>query len=56
VFLNAQVLRIWSETTPRAIFPKRPFGRLADGYEASFLALEGNPLMDFGSTNRIGFE
>jgi imidazolonepropionase-like amidohydrolase len=54
VFTNAELLRIWAETTPRIIFPKRRIGRLADGYEASFLGLEGNPLDDFANTGRIG--
>ena len=54
VFSNAEVLRMWAETTPRAIFPQRRIGRLAGGYEASFLGLEGNPLTDFGNTSRIG--
>ena len=44
---------MWCETTPRAIFPKRRIGRLEDGYEASFLALDGDPLADFGATKRI---
>jgi hypothetical protein len=53
VFSNADVLRMWAEATPRAIFPGRRIGRLADGYEASFLGLEGNPLTDFRNTSRI---
>jgi len=32
------------ETTPRVIFPDRSIGRLARGYEASFVALDSNPL------------
>ena len=32
----------------------RRIGRLADGYEASFLGLNGNPLEDFANTARIG--
>jgi imidazolonepropionase-like amidohydrolase len=53
VFSNAEVLRMWSETTPLAIFPRRKIGRLEPGYEASFLALNGNPLLDFANTGRI---
>ena len=53
LFSNADLLRMWCETTPRAIFPKRRIGRLEDGYEASFLALDGDPLADFGATRRI---
>ena len=50
---NATLLRMWTEATPRAIFPDRRIGSLADGYEASFLALGGNPLTDFGNVRRI---
>jgi len=53
VFSNLEVLRMWSETTPLAIFPRRKIGRLASGYEASFLVLDGNPLVDFANTGRI---
>lgn len=41
---NLALLRMWCCDTPRAIFPDRRIGELADGYEASFLALAGNPL------------
>lgn len=47
------LLRIWCEDTPRTIFPGRKLGRLADGYEASFLVLAGNPLDDFDAVTRI---
>ena len=48
-----QALHEWSVTTPQHIFPERRIGRLAAGYEASFLVLAGNPLEDFGNTRRI---
>ncbi|HYD14141.1 MAG TPA: amidohydrolase family protein [Allosphingosinicella sp.] len=53
LFTNLELLRLWSVTTPRAIFPSRRIGRLADGYEASFLVLGGDPLADFANTRRI---
>jgi imidazolonepropionase-like amidohydrolase len=53
VFTNGELLAIWSEATPHAIFPERKIGRLADGYEATFLALSGNPIADFSNTRRI---
>jgi imidazolonepropionase-like amidohydrolase len=40
-------------TTPRAIFPGRKIGRLADGYEASFLVLDGDPLADWSRAHKI---
>ena len=52
-FDPAALLRSWSETTPRAVFPERRIGRLAPGYEASFLVLDGNPLEDFANVTRI---
>jgi imidazolonepropionase-like amidohydrolase len=53
VFSNLELLKMWSETTPKMIFPKRNFGALKDGYEANFLVLEGNPIQDFGNVKRI---
>ena len=47
------LLKLWAEVTPRSIFPQRPIGFLREGYEASFLALEGNPLDDWRNVRRI---
>jgi Amidohydrolase family len=53
VFDNLTLLKMWSETTPRTIFLNRRIGALNDGYEASFLALEGNPLEDLRNVRKI---
>lgn len=53
VFSNLELLRMWVEETPRTIFPDRRLGRLAPGFEASFLVLEGNPLEDFSAVRAI---
>ncbi len=53
LFTNLDLLRMWSVTTPRAIFPSRRIGVLRQGYEASFLVLGGDPLADFGNTRKI---
>lgn len=53
VYSNAELLKMWSEDTPRAIFPKRKIGRLQQGYEASFLVLNANPLSDFANVKNI---
>ena len=53
VFSNRELLKMWCETTPRAIFPDREIGRLSEGYEASFLVLEGNPIDDFDQIRGI---
>jgi imidazolonepropionase-like amidohydrolase len=47
------LLKLWTEDTPRSIFPRRRIGLLREGYEASFLALEGNPLDDWRNVRRI---
>lgn len=53
VFDNAKLLKIWTENTPQTIFPDRRIGYLQDGYEASFLALDSDPLADFSNVNKI---
>src|SRR5215469_4365080 len=53
VFSNLELLKMWSETTPRAIFPQRKIGALREGYEANFLVFEGNPIQDFRNVKRI---
>ena len=55
IFDNLTLLKMWTETTAKAIFPKRKIGALKEGYEASFLALEGNPLEDLQNVRRIKF-
>ena len=53
VFDRLALLKLWTEDTPRTIFPQRRLGFLREGYEASFLALEGNPLEDWRNVRRI---
>jgi len=53
IFSNLELLKMWTEVTAKAIFPDRKIGILDEGYEASFVALEGNPLEDFGNTRKI---
>ncbi len=47
------LLRMWTNATAKAIFPERQIGSLDEGYEASFLVLEGNPLEDWQNARRI---
>jgi imidazolonepropionase-like amidohydrolase len=47
------LLKMWTETTAQTIFPSRKIGELREGYEASFVALEGNPLDDLTNLHRI---
>lgn len=44
IFDNSTLLDLISSVTPRVIFPDRKIGSLADGAEANFLVLGGNPL------------
>ncbi len=53
VFSNLEMLKIWCEDTPTSIFPKRKIGLLKEGYEASFLVLEGNPVKNFAEVKNI---
>ena len=53
VYSDTTLLRMWSITTPRAIFPGRKLGTLDGGFEASLLVLAGNPLTDFTNVGRI---
>ncbi len=50
---NLEMLRMWSITTPKAIFPKRQIGSLREGSEASFLVLSGNPLQEWSQTHHV---
>lgn len=44
VFTVAEVLNMAVRTTPETLFPGRNLGRIAEGYEASFVLINGNPM------------
>jgi hypothetical protein len=50
---NLTLLNMWTSSTAKAIFPNRKIGNLNEGSEASFLALEGNPVEDLQNVHRI---
>ena len=52
-FDSLTLLKMWCENTAGTIFPKRKIGHLKEGFEASFLALSGNPLQDFSHIKGI---
>lgn len=52
-FDSLTLLKLWCENTAATIFPKRKIGLLKDGYEASFLALEGDPITDFANAEKV---
>jgi hypothetical protein len=47
IYNNLELLKMWCEVTPAAIFPNRKIAKLQEGYEASFLILSKNPLENF---------
>lgn len=53
VFDNQSLLNMWTENCAATVFPDRAIGKLADGYEASFLVLEGDPLNNFDNVDTI---
>ncbi len=53
LFDNLRLLNMWTQVTPKAIFPNRLIGAIREGYEASFLALEGNPLENLNNVQQI---
>ncbi len=53
LFSNFELLKMWTETTPRVIFPRRKIAELGEGYEANFLVLNGNPIDDFSEARKI---
>lgn len=53
VFTNLELLILWCEKSAQSIFPQRKLGLLAPGYEASFLVLEGNPIIEWSNTVKI---
>lgn len=53
VFDRLTTLKLLSETTPRIIFPGRKLGYLKEGFEASFLVLNGNPLNNWSYVDSI---
>jgi hypothetical protein len=53
VFSTGELLKMWCDTSARTIFPIRRIGALREGYEASFLVLNANPIADFGAVRSI---
>jgi len=51
VFSNLELLKMWCENAAITTFPNRKIGHLKEGYEASFLVLNSNPLKDIKKIN-----
>jgi len=52
IFSNLELLKMWCEHAAITTFPYRKIGYLKDGYEASFLVLDKNPIADMRSINK----
>lgn len=52
VFSNLDLLKMWCENSAITTFPKRKVAYLEEGYEASFLVLDVNPLEDITNINK----
>ena len=55
LFSEAELLTMLTEHAARVTFPRRAIGRLADGYEASFIALAGDPTVDFTNIREVRY-
>jgi hypothetical protein len=53
IFTPQQLLHIYCTQTPQHIFPRRKIGLLNEGYEASFLVLNQNPLVKIEGIKNI---
>lgn len=53
IYSNLELLKMWCEITATSIFPNRKIAKLQEGYEASFLVLQQNPLENFDHAYNI---
>jgi Amidohydrolase family len=53
VYSNLELLKMWCETTPLAIFPNRKIASLKEGYEASFIVVKENPIENIQTLSHI---
>lgn len=52
LFTNLELLKMWCENAALTTFPHRKIGYLKEGYEASFLVLDMNPLENLKEVNQ----
>lgn len=50
---NWTLLNMWTRNCASMVFPDRKVGRIENGFEASFVVLDGDPLTDFSNTRKI---
>ncbi|MCC7246725.1 MAG: amidohydrolase family protein [Saprospiraceae bacterium] len=53
---SPRLLNLLVEKSAQAVFPDRKIGRIAEGYEASFLVLDANPTENIMKVRVIGFK
>jgi Amidohydrolase family len=53
IFSNENILTITTKETPKLIFPNRKIGEFEEGFEASLLVFDNNPLDDYKILNAI---
>lgn len=53
IYSKLEMLKMWCETTTQLVFPTRKIGFLKNGYEASFLVLNNDPLENFEAVKNI---
>ncbi|MFZ4634233.1 MAG: hypothetical protein ACOYNO_08520 [Saprospiraceae bacterium] len=53
---NMALLRTLCVNTPKAVFPKRKIGKIADGYEANLIVLKDNPANNILKTRMVAFK
>ena len=53
LFDNLTLLKMWTENTAKTIFPGRKVGYLKEGYEASFLVMKNDPVVNLKPINEI---
>lgn len=52
IFSNLELLKMWCENSAMTTFPNRKIGLLKEGFEASFLVLNNNPLDNIKDINQ----
>jgi imidazolonepropionase-like amidohydrolase len=52
-FKEKQLIDIYCRQTPQSIFPNRKIGEIKEGYEASFLVLNENPMKNIETIKKI---
>lgn len=55
VLTDAEILDIWTRGCAQSVLPDRSVGRIASGFEASFVVFADDPLADWSATQTISY-